>query len=105
MFGLIFLLNDKENFQLSNLRIGCGIAVVNPQLEGEWAGMRVLWTPEPCLRGPENWEKHIPSPLPESVSNTISKCFILVIEMHITHFIKHIDNFGFITLQMCLFLI
>ena len=42
MFGIIFKMDDRGNFAMSPIVVGGGIIVINPQLEGEWAGMRLV---------------------------------------------------------------
>jgi hypothetical protein len=68
VFAVIFNTEDKTIFGLSRMAIGSGIVIVKPQLEGEWAGIRIVSTPEPCLPGRQNWSGFFPDPFPESVS-------------------------------------
>lgn len=48
--------------------MGLGITIFKPCLEGEWNGMKVFTTPEPCLDCELNWKEFVPNPLPETVS-------------------------------------
>jgi hypothetical protein len=68
VFGLLYNANDRNNFALSPIAVGGGIIIINPQLEGEWAGMRMVWSPEPCLPTPVNWQSFVPNPFPDTVS-------------------------------------
>jgi hypothetical protein len=74
VFGLLFGTGGKDNFSLSAISLGHGIVILKPCLEGEWVGMKVISTPEPCLSCEESWAPFIPSPFPELVST--SKHFI-----------------------------
>ena len=67
VFGLLFGQHDKDNFALSSIIIGQGIVVIKSSLEGEWVGMWVVLTPEPCISDEHNWHMHIPAPFPETV--------------------------------------
>jgi hypothetical protein len=49
VFAVVFNMEDKTIFGLSRMTIGSGIVIVKPQLEGEWAGIRIVSTPEPWL--------------------------------------------------------
>lgn len=69
VFRIVFNIDDKPNFALSQLVVGAGIVVVKPQLEGVWIGMRVFSTPEPCLPGQPNWTAFVPQPFPDNVSD------------------------------------
>ena len=42
VFGILFKMDDRGNFAMSPIVVGGGIIVINPQLEGEWAGMRLV---------------------------------------------------------------
>lgn len=69
MFGLLFGAKDADNFKLSlNVRVGLGIIILKPRLEGEWMGMKLVSTPEPCVIDVANWQHYIPESLPETVS-------------------------------------
>ena len=68
VFALVFHFADKESFALSPILMGQGITIVRPQIEGTWAGMTVVWSPEPCLPGPINWSPWLAIPIPDTVS-------------------------------------
>ena len=68
MFALLYLNEDKDNVILSPTAVGKAITIVNPQLEGEWLGLRVIHSAEPCLPGDVEWEAFVPAPFPELVS-------------------------------------
>jgi hypothetical protein len=68
IFCVIFSNEDRDSFCSSRLVVGHGTVVVKPQLEGEWAGCPLLWTPEPLLPRDMNMAQFVPSPLPENVS-------------------------------------
>jgi len=68
---VLFKREDHTNFNLSPVVVGGGIIVIKPQLEGEWAGMRVVWSPEPCLPNNANWEPFVPNPIPDTVSDAV----------------------------------
>jgi len=66
--AVLFNADYRQRFQLSNIVIGQGIIVVKPQLEGEWRGIQIVHTPEPCLPGDTNWRPFLSSPFPDRVS-------------------------------------
>jgi len=68
VFAVLFHPDDRQRFLLSNIEIGQGVIVVKPQLEGEWRGLRLLHTAEPCLPGNVNWIPFLPIPFPDRVS-------------------------------------
>ena len=53
---------------MSGIVVGQAVTIVRPQVEGVWAGMTVVWSPEACLPGPVNWSPSLAIPIPESVS-------------------------------------
>lgn len=65
---MIFNTTDRDNFVLSMKSIGEGVVVIKPQLEGEWCGITILWTPEPLLSAETNWNAFMPVPFSDSVS-------------------------------------
>ena len=63
----MFAQSDKDNFSLSSITVGEGIAIIKPVLEGEWAGIKIFTSPEPCLRIDTDWTPFLPAPFPETV--------------------------------------
>jgi hypothetical protein len=68
VFCVLFEIADKNNFLLSNFSIGSGITMINPVMEGEWAGIHVLRSSSPCISGPANDIPYVPDPFPNTVS-------------------------------------
>lgn len=68
VFCLMFEIADKHNFLLPKFVIGSGITIINPVMEGDWAGITTLRSASPCISGPVNNSCHIPVPFPNSVS-------------------------------------
>ena len=68
VFAVLFNADDRQRFQISNIVIGQGIIIIKPQLEGEWRGIQIVHTPEPCLPGDTNWMPFLPTPFPDRVS-------------------------------------
>ena len=52
---------------MSKIVIGNGLKILKPAKEGNWSGMPVLSSPEPCLNGEKNWLPHTPEVFPESL--------------------------------------
>jgi hypothetical protein len=51
---------------------------IKPVLVGEWFGIKILTSPEPCLECGANWMPFMPPPLPETVSLNFLLCSKLV---------------------------
>lgn len=49
-------------FKQSSIAIGEGIVILNPLLEGEWAGSVIVSLPEPCLSCDADWSRYVPDP-------------------------------------------
>jgi hypothetical protein len=71
VFGVVFTTEQKHNFMLSPIAVGCGTMIVKPQLVGEWAGMRLVSTLEPLLPWERNWCEFVPTPFPDDVCSSI----------------------------------
>lgn len=67
VFAVIFENGARETFAMSTVVIGEGVMVVKPLLEGEWNGIRIFSTQEPCLSIVRKWKPFIPMPMPETV--------------------------------------
>lgn len=68
VFALLFDKTQTVMFQQSPVVIGQGLQILNPVLEGEWAGGVIVSSPEPCLARDADWSTYVPDPLPQSVS-------------------------------------
>jgi hypothetical protein len=67
VFAILFANEEKTTFELSHVSVGRSLVIISPHLEGEWAGMRVLQSDDPCLPVALQWRPFFPTPMPSSV--------------------------------------
>ena len=67
MFAVLFPVDNASLFRMSAVRVGRGVSVLSPQMEGEFADITLVSTSEPLLDGPVNLLPFIPWPVPQAV--------------------------------------
>jgi hypothetical protein len=75
VFVLLFDKEQKTNFQLSNLKLGHGIAKINPYNDSEWSGTTILQTLSPSIEWNVENEAFIPVPFSDTVKSIYSVYF------------------------------